>query len=858
MFNVSARRLRWSRLTWPVIVLLLGICTYSYRWLTPTLPFASGSNLRSIGYVFDPQSPFKTGDQIVQVNGRSPDAWIESGLAGLSSLHHTRTYQVTIMRLDENVQTLTASATFIPFHLAMLWWSSAVLLGLGSVFVSAIIGLLGGYSPAEHGVRIAFLGLGLYFGCAIPLTGAPPLSWMVVRLLMPLEIISIGLTSGIFVFFLGYPRPVRYWHPRLMPIAIYSVSIILASGIVAVYAGDLITRSSFVTKQIVNGLSGLHTLLAIGFGVYAYRQTDDPLVRAQFRWLVWGGIVGLMPWLTLWAIPNVLWNEPLIPFLTLVYLPMLALPTSFALAILRYRLLDVDTVLSRTLIYILLTLGMAGVYAISTALFSQILPLFFGISNGVVVFLTALLLAALFNPALRLAHTFIERVFYRGRQHLLREVEMLRNELRYVEGWETLLPLLSREIPRRLGISSAQLLVWYEEHFVPLLLPDDPEPHDSTVTLCIIRFTLPADWPLEQPLLLQNWVYTQATAHAPGNQQHEPVSPSALPDNPLALLLAAGFQLAFVLVAGGQPVGIYALGRQRNGDWYDRSTITALESLADRIGIAVENARLLEQTAIQASLQHELTIARHIQESLLPDKYLRHHQLEAAALTLPASDVGGDLFTIQPFRDGRLAAAVGDVSGKGIGAALLMAVTSVMLTTVALEGDPPATLLTRLDRLLRVHTIRAQQNVALCYLQLYPTATAEYQVIAASAGAIPLLIRRADGRLEWLPMEGLPLGTVMAPSGYQAMSATFAVGDLLIVCTDGFVEAYNGNHSLLGFQGVEQVLAEAPIQQGAQAILSYLLEQFRIYTNGHDIDDDVTLLVIYYTMQNKEAPAVPV
>lgn len=856
MVKAPARRLRWSRLTGPVIVLLLGICTYGYRWLTPTLPFASGSNLRAIGYLFDPHGPFKTGDQILEVNGRSPDAWIHSGLAGLSSLRHIHDYQVTILRPDEGIQTFTAPATFIPFHLAMLWWSSAILLGLGSIFVSGIIGLLGGHSPAEHGVRIAFLGLGLYFGCAIPLTGAPPLSWMVVRLLMPLEIISIGLTSGIFVFFLGYPRPIRYWHPRLTPITIYSGSIILASGIVAVYADDLITRSAFVTKQIVNGLSGLHALLALGFGVRAYRQTDDPLVRAQFRWLVWGGIVGLVPWLTLWAIPNVLWNEPLIPFLTLVYLPMLALPASFALAILRYRLLDVDTVLSRTLIYILLTLGMAGVYAISTALFSQILPWLFGISNGVVVFLTTLLLAALFNPALRLAHTVVERIFYPGRQHLLREVEALRNELRYVEGWETLLPLLIREIPQRLGISSAQLLVWYEGHFVPLLLPEDPEPYDSTATVCIIRFTLPADWPLERPLLLQNWAYAQATAYAPGYQQHEPGAPSTQPDNPLALLLAAGFQLAFVLVAGGQPVGIYALGRQRNGDWYDRSTITVLESLADRIGIAVENARLLEQTAIQASLQHELTIARHIQESLLPDNYLHHRQLEAAALTLPASDVGGDLFTLQPFPDGRLAAAVGDVSGKGIGAALLMAVTSVMLTTVALEGDPPATLLTRLDSLLRVHTIRAQQNVALCYLQLCPTATAEYQVIAASAGAIPLLIRRADGRLEWLPMEGLPLGTAMAPTPYQALNATFAAGDLLIVCTDGFVEAYNSNHSLLGFQGVEHVLAKAPFQQGARAILSYLLEQFRTYTNGHHIEDDMTLLVIYYAVQDHETSAV--
>lgn len=832
MVTLPARRLRWSSLALPVLVLLLGTCAYGYRWLTPTLPFISGSDLRHVGNPFHAQVPLQTEDEILQIDGRTPDEWAQAGLAGLHYL--AASYHVTISR-NGAIRTVEVAAEYVPLRLGLLWWSSALALGLATLFVSALVGLVGGRGPGEQGLRLAFLGLGLYLLCAIPLVGAPPLSWVFEPLLIPVQIIGIGLTSGIAVFFLCYPRPVLARHPYVVPLVIYSTSLVSATVALLLSPDDLLARSTVVTRQIVNSLAIMHALLAIGLGIRTYRNTRSPVVRAQFRWLLWGGIVGPTPWLILWAVPIALLNDPLVPFPALVMFPCLALPFSFALAILRYRLLDVDTVLSRTLVYLLLSLALGGIYALVIATTSQLVPHLLGINDKVIFFLATLLCAALFSPALRIAQHMVDRVCYRGRYVLLNEIDSLRRDLRNVAGWETLLPLLNRHIPQRLGIDRAQLLLWENDQFVP---PRNHGAEDGQSEARDLHIQMPTDWPLERPLMLQNW---------------EQANSGEVLDNPDQddadlrwgrSLRATGYQLAFILVAGGRPVGLYALGRQFSGDWYERSVIAALGSLADRVAGAVENARLLEQTAAQARLRHELTIAQNIQRSLLPEGFLRHGHLEVATLTLPASDVGGDLSTVQPLSKGSLAAAVGDVSGKGIGAALLMAVTSAMLRTMISEGESPPRLLARLDQLLQSYTAQNNQNVALCYLHLYSTRDADYRLLAASAGAIPLLVRRANSRLEWLEMEGLPLGTGLETPFYKTVVTSLHPGDVVVICTDGLIEARNAAGTLLSFSGIECALAQVPMHLSAQAIVQHLLTAMQDHVNGSEAEDDVTIMVI--------------
>jgi serine phosphatase RsbU (regulator of sigma subunit) len=832
---------RYGRLVAPALALLFGLLAYGYGLLAPTLPFINDGTLLQVARPFHDGLPIERADTILSLDDRTPDQWARGGLSTLRQLPSR--YQLTVLRGGQ-VLTFELAGERMPLGLGLRMWGGALALGLAALLVVALLGLASPDGAAEAGMRLAFLGLSVYFS-VLPLIMAPPLSWVFEPLLAPVQIIGIGLTSGIVVFFLGYRHATRLWHPWLLPLVVYSAGIAAAGLPWLLAPGSPLQRASFLTERVTNVVAGTIALLAIGLSLRAYHRNREPLVRAQFRWLLWGVLVGVVPWLALWGVPTLLELRQPVP-LSVALLPMLALPFSFALASLRYRLLDVDVVLTRTVVYLTLTVGLGLGYVLVTGVAGRLIPALFGnTSNPLVPFLMTLILAALFNPALRAARQLVDGVLYPGRRAMREQITKTMRELRDVEGWEALLPLLNERMPRLLGLSGGQVLLHENDHFIlpsPEHLSDKQtsrqadgttpalngslSPHLLVSRTLALEVRLPPGWPFERPLILQSW-------EGPDN-----ILPAEL-----APLRVAGYQLAFVLVAGGRPVGLYALGRPLSGDWYDRATIAALGELADRVAGAVENANLLEQTAAQARLRHELTIARHIQESLLPSNHLSHGGIEVAALSVPASDVGGDLYAAQPLSDGGLALAVGDISGKGVGAALLMAVTSTMLTTIAGDASPPA-LLARLNQLLRNYTARNRQNVALCYMTLCQLEDDRYQVVAASAGAIPPLLRRADGTLEWLQVAGLPLGTAVEKPRYQPTETTLHLGDTLLLCTDGLLEARDASGALLSFAGVERALATAPRPGDAQAIARHMLEALRTFTGGRELDDDVTVMVV--------------
>ncbi|MEZ5332776.1 MAG: PP2C family protein-serine/threonine phosphatase [Thermoanaerobaculia bacterium] len=233
----------------------------------------------------------------------------------------------------------------------------------------------------------------------------------------------------------------------------------------------------------------------------------------------------------------------------------------------------------------------------------------------------------------------------------------------------------------------------------------------------------------------------------------------------------------------------------------------------------------------------ELEVARQLQRDLLPDAAPAVHGFSFAHSYRTANTIGGDYFDFLPTGDGRLAVLVGDASGHGIAAGLLMAIANASLRT-ALDLDPqPEAVLSFLNRVLcRTGDRRAFMTLFYCLLD--PTTE---RVDYACAGHPFPLLRTATGEVREVDTEGsLPLG-MRTDTAVRTGSFTFAPGDTLALFTDGLPEAVGTDNAAFGFPRLQSLLA-AP--GTPQSLHDRILAAFDHRQSDRPLADDLTLLLL--------------
>lgn len=242
-------------------------------------------------------------------------------------------------------------------------------------------------------------------------------------------------------------------------------------------------------------------------------------------------------------------------------------------------------------------------------------------------------------------------------------------------------------------------------------------------------------------------------------------------------------------------------------------------------------------------LRHGLALARDIQQGMMPSTPpWRSEILSVYGRSLPASEVGGDFYTYMALADGRAAVAIGDISGKGVAAALLMALTSSTLESQAHFIDHPAAMLRALHEALRPRLQANQMNAA---LQIAVFAADARSVTVANAGMIaPLLSRCAPGQPaggSFIEVGGLPIGTAI-DAHYREVTVPLAPGDTLIFLSDGIVEAHNEAGELYGFERLEQAVAHLTGDLGVVELVQRILAEVLAFAGKAEPHDDITII----------------
>lgn len=296
-------------------------------------------------------------------------------------------------------------------------------------------------------------------------------------------------------------------------------------------------------------------------------------------------------------------------------------------------------------------------------------------------------------------------------------------------------------------------------------------------------------------------------------------------------------ELAVPLVHQDQVLGVLDLEHIRKG-YYTENHARTVSTLAAQMAVAMANARLYQQVLrAERQMERDLRIAQEIQQHLLPARLPELPHLQIAARTVPARQLGGDLYDFLPYKNQRLAIAVGDVSGKGAGAALYGAVVSGILRSQAAHQPAPAELLATLNQALFDRQVETQ-FMTLIYA-LWSERTRRLRLVNSG---LPFPIHVGADGCQIIPVAGIPLG-MLEGSRYEERELQLQPGEMVVIVSDGITEFMNTAGEEYGRSRLEHLLRQH-FHDPPAAVAEAIFADVERFGAGLAPADDRTVVVL--------------
>ena len=315
---------------------------------------------------------------------------------------------------------------------------------------------------------------------------------------------------------------------------------------------------------------------------------------------------------------------------------------------------------------------------------------------------------------------------------------------------------------------------------------------------------------------------------------------------------SSGFRTRSILSApivnqNGRLIGVVQALNKINQPAFTKQDEHFLEAICTHLGIALERAKMVEAYLQGQMLKQSLQLAREIQMGLVPKEFPAFPQIptiDIFASLEPAQDVGGDLYDYFLLDGNRFCFIIGDVSDKGVPAALFMAMVRTAFRMAALgSSEPIGSILQKLNAFLY------ESNHSQMFVTVFAgvldlrTGSIEY---ADGGHEPPYLVRRSGGASMIQKVGGLALGFVPEYQ-FRCGKIQLAPGESLVLYTDGITEAMNARHELFGADRIQETLDRAASGITAQALTKTLLGGVAAFTAGAEQSDDITLMIIRYS-----------
>lgn len=300
-----------------------------------------------------------------------------------------------------------------------------------------------------------------------------------------------------------------------------------------------------------------------------------------------------------------------------------------------------------------------------------------------------------------------------------------------------------------------------------------------------------------------------------------------------------GIQVVIPLQIQNQTKGLLALGGKLNKDRYSQKDIEFLTSLGNLAMISLDNIRLFEQAIEKQRMEDELKIAREIQKGLLPAELPRIPMFDIAAENISSKQVGGDYYDVIRLSDHHFVVAIGDVSGKGTPASLLMASLQATIRALVPLGLSLSELTRRVNDLICDNT--SGGRFITFFWGILDTESMLFRYV--NAGHNPPMLIRPDSSVELLDKGGLILGITKTNISYAEGEVRLGRGDLILLYTDGVNESMNSQNVEFGDERL-RTLAVSWRNCGAQTVLDNLVRSVKEHSTTAPQSDDITIVAL--------------
>jgi serine phosphatase RsbU (regulator of sigma subunit)/anti-sigma regulatory factor (Ser/Thr protein kinase) len=327
----------------------------------------------------------------------------------------------------------------------------------------------------------------------------------------------------------------------------------------------------------------------------------------------------------------------------------------------------------------------------------------------------------------------------------------------------------------------------------------------------------------------------------------------------VAHLREQGAQLVVPLITSGELVGVLALGPRLSERTYTRNDRRLLDSLTRYAAPALRLGQVMRQQEAEARdrerIEQELHVAQLVQQQFLPAELPELGGWHVAAFYRPARTVGGDFYDVIQLADGRVMVVTGDVTDKGVPAALVMASTHALLRAAAEVTSSPSEVLRRVNELL-IPQIPMNMFVT-CQVLVIDLETG--RTLFANAGHNLPYISRA-GKVVQLSARGMPLG-LMAGSAYDDVQTVIEPDDIVLLYSDGITEQHDRAGEMFGFGRTGEIVAGAT---SGDQLVDRAIESLTAFSAGVDQEDDITLVTLhrgrwsgYHDVVSFAVPSIP-